>query len=310
MTLFEKISKHYTDAYGFFTAKHVSESDPDNAIWDTENNHLWTGQLNICLRYLGMFGKSDCLVANMQYSRFKNTLRSTLIEHGLHTRHAPKDIWMNSNQWDEISLDEHQGMFMSALALHYNIPIHEIYNYGRKTGFAYIEKRPFSKAFPRLTDLRGWYKLFKGIVHLISYGLKNKDYKGSQAMDKIIFQYPELQNLSRKRLPKDVYFMKRCAGITPNIIEFLHFFITSFHTLKFERELKISGKNRLVYALLALKIKGFNIFEKHLNKIAHEKLKEMYGHKYIYEIHRRYLWNNDNPLFELVKRFDLTKEPE
>jgi hypothetical protein len=292
-----KILEHYTDKYGFMTAKHKSESDPDNGVWDTENNHLWTGQINILLRYNNLIGG---YFEDRMRRNFLTSLDHTEIYMGLHTRHAPINVWMQSPEWDAISLDEHDGMAMSCAALKTMWPIQQIYQYGEKHGWSYIEKPPFEQAWPK--TLRGWLNLFKGVSEVLMYAIKSKDYRGSRAMDQIIFKHQEVENLSRIRLPKDRYFIKRIAGHEPNWLDRLHFKLTVKKTLS---DARISGKNRLVFRLLALRLVGLTDFEEEILQEVHVELTKQFGYSYVNGILKNYLWNPDNPMFELSKGLTL-----
>lgn len=292
-----KILEHYTDKYGFVTAKHKSESDPDNELWDTENNHLWTGQMNLLLRYKSLLG--GYFEEKMKKNFFK-TLDSTEIYLGLHTRHAPISAWFHSDQWDAISLDEHDGMAMSCASYKIYYPIQQIAQYGIDHGWAYIEKPPLESAWPK--TLKAWLRLFRGVGEVLVYAIKNKDYRGSRAMDQVIFKHQEVVNLSRLRLPKDRYFIKRVAGLEPTWLDKLHFKLTVKSTLK---DARISGKNRLVFRLLALRIVGLTDFEKEILEEVHTEFTKQFGYSYIHGILEQYLWNRDNPMFELSKGLTL-----
>jgi hypothetical protein len=44
---FEILLRDYTDCYGRVTLYHKSKSDPEKGRFDSENQHLWTGEAAI-----------------------------------------------------------------------------------------------------------------------------------------------------------------------------------------------------------------------------------------------------------------------
>jgi hypothetical protein len=292
-----KILEHYTDRYGFMTLKHKSESSPDKGLWENETNHLWTGQINLLLRYNNLIGGyfEDRMRKNLL-----NSLDATEIYIGLHTRHAPINKWMQSPEWCAIKPEDHDGMAMSCIALKTMWPIQQIYEYGVKYGWSYIENPPFEKAWPK--TLRGWLRLFVGIVEVLTHSLIPKEYRGSREAYQAILKHREVENLSRIRLPKDRYFIKRIAGHGPNWLDRLHFKLTVKKTLSDSR---ISGKNRLVFRLLALRLVGLTEFEEEILQEVHVELTKQFGYSYINEILKKYINNPYNPMFELSKGLTL-----
>jgi len=298
LKLYEKITSKYTNKYGFFTYHPVMQQNPDKGDWDSDNPHLWTGQLNLLLRYHGYF--EDLSILDDQLNRFDSTIVSTMVVRGLNARHAPLGIYLDSDEYDAISLDEHDGMFFSSAALA-STKDAAILNYGESNGWSFNEKEPFAGAFPK--NIKSWINLIKGLGEIIVFAIKNKDFSGSDKMDKVIFKYPELIRLSRVRLGKERAFMRMSIGMKPGLMSYAHLVVSLYYSAK---KNKISGHNRSFYRFLVLSNIGYNSYWiSRAKKYYVKKMKQMYGDEYIHRITAMYLWNKDNPLHELTKGVSL-----
>lgn len=119
MSLWFKIKAHYTNKYGFFTYHPAKKSNPDIGIWDSDNPHLSTGQINLLLRFQGFYNDTfkKTQSETIQYENLQKTIQATEVSYGLHARHAPVDLYLDSAKYDAISLDEHDGICFSSVAL-------------------------------------------------------------------------------------------------------------------------------------------------------------------------------------------------
>ena len=270
MLSIENIRKEYVTEHGFFVGRKVAGIT--ELYKDVKNPHLLTGQLNLLLYERDLLERR---VWDNQYEDYCKTLRSTMLVEGLNTRHAPAAEYLKHEEWDAISLDEHDGIAFSSVALGIKKNA-AIVNYGNNHGWSFNEKDPDNqKPF-------SYRNLIKGLYNLIKFAIKNKDWSGSDAMDVVIFQYPELVRLSRIRLPKDRAFLRLTVSQKPGLIGLIHLVVSLLYSAKKD---KLSGHNRTFYRLLALyKIDCDYLLIDLCTQYYHKKMVERYGDNYLYEI--------------------------
>ena len=295
--IFDKISNKYTDINGFLTYHTKNQSDPYKGIWDGTNPHLWTGQLNILLRLKGCyFNVNDSSYLNHQIYNFNTTINSTSIRGGLNTRHAPWELYLMSDEYDSISLDEHDGICFSDAALDTSRSL-ELLAYGENNNWAFVEKEPNVNPYPK--TIKEYINIFKGLYEIIKFAIKTKDYDGSGEMDQIIFKYPEIVRLTRIRVGKDRAFIRLINGKKPGLLSYIHLIMSLYFSA---RGNKSSGHNRSFYRFAALGLRGvkgywitkaFKYFDK--------KMIEKYGiTDYILPITIKRMKNKDNPIFDVI----------
>lgn len=297
----DKIKSQYTDRYGFITYNPVSYSDPDAGRWDHDNQHLWTGEVNLLCRFHNMWEWKS--VYDYQFEKFDKSFKSTEIFPGLHTRNAPIELYLYSLGWNAFSLDEHDGIAFSAAAIGVPSYVERIVQYGENYGWAFIEHDPRANGLP--TSVKEWWNFAKGLGKLLWFAVKNRDFSGSSEMDKIIFANEQLSNASRIRLPKDRAFLKVVAGRKPGFFAWCHFLLASYQTCKKDKK-EISGKNRLFFRLLSLqctnpKLLGIGW----LTKTFHRNMQRQYGKSYMHHILSVSVRNSDHPLHVLIEGIEL-----
>lgn len=142
---------------------------------------------------------------------------------------------------------------------------------------------------------------------VIWYAIKNKDFAGSNDMDKVIFNYPELVKITRIRLGKERAFVRICCEKSPGMFSYLQLVASLFFSAK---KKKVSGHNRSYYRFLTLHFlkekypeNSFGLLEM-AKKYYFKKMMEHYQceeHEVLFEITKKYLWNPDSPIFDLAK---------
>lgn len=295
--LVAKIKNEYINEYGQLKFK------KDEHPWDNDNPFLRTGQLNMLLKYKGFTnGLSE---GNLSFrfemlANFKKSINVTWLYWGLNTRHAPTNDYMESDKFDSISLDEHDGICFSEIALGWENQTAQLCKYGRDYGWYFNERDICGKPFPN--SVLGYLKLIWGIINITYHAIITWDFSGSSEMDKVIFKHPEVVKLTRIRLPKDRAFIRLSAGYKAGLIGYIHLIISLFFSAYKE---KPSGHNRSFYRLWVLKELGVNdIFFRKVKKYYIKRMKEHYNceeEDILYFITQGFMWNKDNPLIELSK---------
>ena len=226
----ERLFNEYTDAYGRTTLYPAKDSDPENGIYDSENQGLWTGEAGILLRlnYESMI-KYD--------SNYGKMLRSVYVgDVGLYSRH-PAPFWQNDHH--NVSKDEYRGFAYGAAAVGWQVVMIDIISYGESNSWFFVDDDPhggFNKdhlgAFRLPTD-RALYKIVAGqkpsIVELLFLGgsalLNSRKPAGdtsSKIMSWFAFKSAEIVgfeskilNFFKKRFDKN---LKKCYN-TDNYME-------------------------------------------------------------------------------------------
>lgn len=250
----------YVDSNGRYTLHPVSESKELGRVYESQNQHLWTGEAHI-FRYLNneigwnTYHASHRKTAD-EYNNFIDIMKKTRMFKGLYTRHVSPFKYVESKHFDSMSFDEHNGIAFSAAVFKRYDELDDIIEYGDKNSWCVYEKQPH---YSPMRDLwRNPSKIKPFLINLydvIKASVSTK-FRGSKAVDQIIFKNEVTTGLSRCRLPKDVAYLKLLSpSYKPSLIGLLHLIVTSFHTINKD---KPSGRIMLYFKLKSFEIIGYN----------------------------------------------------
>lgn len=300
-----KLLNEYVDNYGRVTVIKANKTDPDNHVYCSENNHLWTGEASmlICLNSLINRDNYFKLMSN-----FTSSLKATVIMPGLYARQP--EPYLHTEHYSSVSIDEYNGINFSqvSLDLQGGKGSKAIVNYGRLTGWVFKEQEPGVNPV-KTAKWHEWIKAAQTLVKVIKHGIKSGDIDGSNSMDEIIYESALLEKLSRTRLPKDKYFMKIVAKEKTTWLEKLHYYLTAVHTVRKKHSLT-SGKIMLFFKLETQRLLRFDNFVYNwVRKYCHKKLAAMYGDNYMEHLFQLYYTKDkEHPFHVLIEGMTLEEK--
>lgn len=293
----KKIWEEYTDVWGRITLRPAKDSDPTAGRYDSENNHLWTGEINLMLHIKGWLEEE---VATVQARNFKKSVDITEHHPGLYARQP--EPYIHTEHYSSVSLDEYNGIIYSAAAFP---EIGQKYMtdmcvYGDANGWAFDEHRPNNN--PWKIPFKAFPGIWKTLKELYAHAKATGDFDGSNTMDKIIYSNEYIEALSRIRLPKDRAFPRLAAGRWPGLISYIHFIITNIHTSKKESGHN-SGKIMLYFKFKALEAlgRGQNFIMRWCKRKCEKNLIATHGENYMEHIFSQYFPDQNHPLVDLIK---------
>lgn len=138
----------YTDYYGRTTLYKDIRSDAQNGLFDSENQHLWTGEGLILLCLLD-------LVEDVNLENFRNSLRNTKTGHGLYARHPKPYI---DSEHHNVSWDEYAGIMMSLAVAKNKRTAQSIIDYGEANRWVFLDSDDDLLWVPEKYTKRKWTK--------------------------------------------------------------------------------------------------------------------------------------------------------
>ena len=140
----EKLRTEYTDIYGRQGLYPASEADPENFIFDSENQNLHSGQAIMFLHMNKLMTWSDI-------ENFHRGLNTCLIMPGLYSR-FPK-VYDDPTRHG-ISHDEMTGISIGCIAVNDQSIPEQMIKYGENHGWIFIDENPGAKLFSPLSNFK------------------------------------------------------------------------------------------------------------------------------------------------------------
>lgn len=289
---FTKILKEYTDSLGRITYLKAKVSNWEAGIYDSLNQHLWTGEA--LMLWVLCCNVTDGWVAYWKKT-VQNVLDKTLLAPGLLMRHPYP--YIKTDKYDAISLDEYFGAMMYCKVVGNLWFPKDAILYGEKVAWCVIDQPLYVNKSPK--DYIWKWSFWKTAFKAIAFAIKTRDFTGSNEMDKILEEDRGVDLVSSYRMPKDQLFIYLAAGEQPGLLMWVHFYIAAFLTLRVSNDEK-SGRILLFFKLLFLQ-KFYNGPHKWLAKYYRSKMKKKYGNLYLHECFKLYYEEHDHPFIEIAK---------
>jgi len=280
----QRLYANYTDYYGMVTLYNSSLSHSEQGLYDSENQHLWSGEAAILIQ-LNDLGRP--LKLEQGYEGALVATRATIDSKpvfGLYSRHP--DPFRFSKDFHAVSLDEYNGIlyYTSTRKGEMDYIAHDILAYGEKNAFAYIDEAPNTNPLKEAKEQGVWTT----IKQIYDY-LKNK------RESKVV------EHLSRIRLPRDVAFYRIMAGESPKFLEMTHLVIASILS-SFTSPEDTGGKLLTYFRYRAMNNKGYNNIILNLSeKIFTRQLRKQYGEYYLSELIKIYFKDEHHPFHTLAE---------
>ena len=284
---FNRLRRDYLDKYGRVTFLPANQSDGDK-IWDSLNQHLWTGVAELMHRALYGLNFTPQYSDNLHIFENKGVLSRQPYPYWTMPLDFKQAQAMGySHGYDPVSLDEYLGYSFTGYTKQY------IYDKAIENGWLLYDKDPSVK----LKDILK-LGLISEIAHIAYIAIKTRDFGGSNELDEYIYKTKYFKYLSRVIQPKDRYIIKIAHNRKPSMLDGLHFNLSVTDTLK-KGDDKLSGKLLLFYKIMFLQQRGFDVDK--LAKRYHDRMGELFGGNYLETIFHRYCDDKNHPFIEIVR---------
>lgn len=290
--LFSRLLKEYTDSLGRVTYLQSKVSNWESGVYDSLNQHLWTGRALI-------FWELCCETTPAWKAYWKKTtdniLERTQLIPGLLMRHPYP--YIKTDQYDQISLDEYFGAMLYCKVVDNTWFPRDAILYGEKVSWCIVDDTHFINKRPG--DYIWTWSFWKTAFKALSFAIKTRDFTGSNEMDKILAQDKGVDLLTSYRMPKDQLFIYTSANEQPGLLMWIHFYITALLTLRSSND-ETSGRLLLFDKLLFLQ-KFYNGPHKLLAKYYRYKMRKKYGDNYLHMCFKKYYEEPNHPFIEIAK---------
>lgn len=225
---------------------------------------------------------------------------------GLYARHPYP--YRYTDQYDPVSLDEYFGILSTVMCTQALVIPHSILGYAKKVNWFISDRPGHEEKKPNILS----FTSIKEILKLIWAAIKQKDFTGSNELDKVIYASPVLSHLTRWWLPKDRVFFYLSAHKEVPWYCYLHLKLAAKSTLR-ESNNETSGKILLFFKILFFQtyfslhlgienLEIRNSFYK-ISQEYHQKMLAKYGHEYLKVVFEKYFEDKNHPFIKIAAEF-------